>query len=65
MASLKEEEWSCKRGGKFNGGSSHVTEVARLTENGNVTEVATLMKGELSYYRDGQFKEGRMVMLRR
>ena len=30
-----------------------------------VREVVTLMKGEWSYYRGGQFKEGRMVMLRR
>ena len=77
MASLKEGELSCYRGGKFNGGSGHVTEVARLRENGHVTEVVTLiirenghvtevitlMKGEWSYYRGGQFKEGRMVML--
>ena len=28
-------------------------------------QVVTLMEGEWSYYRDGQFKEGRMVMLRR
>ena len=45
-------EWSYYRGGKFNGGSGHVTEVARLRENGHVTEVVTLMGG-------------RMVMLRR
>ena len=73
-----EGEWSCYRGGKFNGGSGHVTEVARLRENGHVTEVVilieenghvteviTLMKGEWPYYRGGKFKEGRMVMLRR
>ena len=29
------------------------------------TEVITLMKGEWSYYRGGQFKEGRMVMLQK
>ena len=28
-------------------------------------EVITLMKGEWSYYKSGQFKEGRMVMLQR
>ena len=33
-------------------------EVARLRENDHVTEVVTLMKGEWSYYRGGQFKEG-------
>ena len=65
MASLKEEERSCYKGGKLNGGSVHVTEVARLRENGHVTEVVTLIEGEWSYYRDGQFKEGRMVMLQR
>ena len=60
-----EGEWSCYRGGKFNGGSSHVTEVTRLSENGHVTEVVTLMKGEWSHYRGSQRKEGRMVMLQR
>ena len=65
MASLKEEEWSCNRGGKFNGGSSHVTEVARLRENGHVTEVATLIEGEWSCYRGDHFNEGRIVILQR
>ena len=36
VASLKEGEWSCYRGGQFKG------------EIGHVTEVASLMKGELS-----------------
>ena len=27
-------KWSCYRGGKFNGGNGHVTEVVRLRENG-------------------------------
>ena len=45
MASLKEGEWSCYRGGKFNGGSGYVTEVARLRENGDVTEMVTLNEG--------------------
>ena len=44
MASLKEGEWSCYRGGKFNGGSGHVIEVERLRENGHVTEVVTLIE---------------------
>ena len=65
MTSLKEGEWSCYSGGKFNGGSGHVAEVTRLRENGHVTEMVPLMKGEGPYYRGGQFKEGRMVMLRR
>ena len=73
-----EGEWPCYRGGKFNGGSGHVTEVARLRENGHVTEVVTLIEGEWScyrgdhfnegewsYYRGGQFKAGGMVMLQR
>ena len=69
MASLKEGEWSCYRGGKFNGGSGHVTEVARLRENGHVTEVVfnggrhdhvteevSIMEREWSCYGGGQFK---------
>ena len=63
MASLNEGEWSCYRGGKFNGGSGHVTEVARLRENGYVTEVVTLIEGEWSCYRGDHFNEGIMVML--
>ena len=39
------------RGGQFNGG--------RMI----VTEVASLMEGELICYRCGQFNSGRMVML--
>ena len=50
MANLKEEEWSCYRGGKFNGGSGHVTEVERLRENGHVTEVVT-NRGRMVIYR--------------
>ena len=65
MASLKEIEWSCYRGGKFNGWSGHVTEVARLRENGHVTEVVTLIEGEWSCYRGDHFNEGRMVILQR
>ena len=63
MASLKEGEWSCYRGGKFNGGSGHVTEVTRLRENGHVTEVVTLIGGEWSCYRGDHFNEGSMVIL--
>ena len=51
VANLKEGEWSCYRGGQFNGGSCHVTEVARLRENGYVTEVV--------------FNGGSMVILQR
>ena len=32
-------------------------------ENGQFTEVLTLMEGEWSCYGGGQFKGGRMVML--
>ena len=32
-------------------------------ENGQVTEVASLMEGEWSFYRGAQFNGGRMVML--
>ena len=52
MASLKEGEWSCYRGGQFNG-----------VRNGHVTEVVSLMEGEWSCYGGGQFNGGRMVML--
>ena len=47
MASLKERKWSCYRGGKFNGGNGHVTEVVRLRENGHVTEMVTLIGGRM------------------
>ena len=42
VASLKEREWSCCRGGHFNGG--------RMV---TVTEVITLMEGKWSCYRGG------------
>ena len=48
MASLKEGEWSCYRGDLMEGVGK---EVARLRENGHVTEVVTLIE--------------RMVMLQR
>ena len=43
---------SCYRNRQLNGG-----------ENGHVTEVVTLMKGEWSCYRNHQFNGGSMVML--
>ena len=47
-----EGEWLCYRGGKFNGGSGHVT------------EVVTLMEGEWSYYREVvTLMKGKLVML--
>ena len=39
--------------------NSHLTEVVMLQRNGHVT----LMEGEWSCYRGGQFKGGRMVLL--
>ena len=37
----------------------------QMRENGYVTEVVTLMEGEWSCYRGGQFNGGSMVMLQR
>ena len=34
-------------------------------ENGHVTEVVSLIEGELSYYGGGQFKGERIVIVRR
>ena len=34
-------------------------------ENGHVTEVVSLIEGEWSYYGGGQFKGGRIVIVRR
>ena len=36
-----------------------------MRENGHATEVVTLMEGEWSCYRGGQFKGGSIVMLQR
>ena len=46
---------------------NHVTEAACLMEGGMVMlqRWLSLMEGEWSCYRGGQFKEGRMVMLQR
>ena len=49
-----EEEWSCYRGGHFNG-----------RENGHVTVEVSIMEGEWSCYGGGQFNACRMVMLQR
>ena len=51
MASLKEGEWFCYRGGLFNGEGI-----------GHVREVANLMEGEWSCYGGGQFKGGRIIV---
>ena len=53
VASLKDVQWSCYRGGQFKGGSIIVTEVASLKE------------GEWKSYNGSQFNRGRMVMLQR
>ena len=53
VVSLMEGEWSCYRGGLFNGG--------RMV----VTEVVSLMEAEWSCYGGCQFRRGRMVMLQR
>ena len=47
MPAKIEKVWSCCGCCHFNG-----------RENGHVTEVVTLMEGEWSYYRGGQFKGG-------
>ena len=47
MGSLKKGEWSCYRGGQFNGGRIVVMAEASLkTENG--LEVVSLIEGEWS-----------------
>ena len=51
VASLKEGEWSCYRGGQFNGG--------RMI----LREMVSFMEGEWSFYRGAQFNGGRMVIL--
>ena len=66
MASLKEGEWFCYRGGLFNGeGIIHVTEV--VTNRGRMAMLQrwSLMEGEWLSYGGGQFSGGRMVMLQR
>ena len=42
VVTLMEGKWSCYRGGLM---ERVVTEVARLRDNGHVTEVITLKKG--------------------
>ena len=71
-----EEEWSCYRGGHFNGGKKVMLQLVSVgRENGYVTDLASLMvgewscyslmEGEWSFYRGGQFNGGSMVMLQR
>ena len=65
VVSLIQGEWSCYRGGHFNGGKMVTLQRWSVywKENGHVTEVVTLMKGEWSCYRSGHFNGERMVML--
>ena len=67
MVSLIEGEWSCYRGGHFNGGKMVTLQRWSVywKENGHVTEVVTLMEGEWSCYGGGESKGGRMVLLQR
>ena len=51
VASLKEGEWFCYRGGLFNGG--------RMV----MLQKWSLIEGEWSCYRGGKFNGGRTVML--
>ena len=74
-----EEEWSCYRGGQFNGGRIIMLQKWSLYEGRmDMFQRWCLMEGEWSYYRggqynerewscygDGQFKGGRIVMFLR
>ena len=48
-----EGQWSCYRGGQFNGG--------RMV----ILQRWSLMEGEWSSYRGGKFNGGRMVLLQK
>ena len=62
-----EREWSCYRGGQFNGRRMVMLQrwPVKWRENGHVMEVASLKQGEWLCYRGGQFNGGSMVMLQR
>ena len=53
VSSLMEGEWSCYRGGQFNGG--------RMV----MLQKWSLMEVEWSCYRGGKFNGGRMFLLQR
>ena len=57
---LMEGKWSCYSVERENG---YVTELASLTEG--EWSCYSLMEGEWSYYRGGQFNGGNLVMLQR
>ena len=58
-------EWSCYRGGHFNG--EKMVTLQRWSvywkENGYITVVVTLIAREWPCYTSGHFNGGRMVML--
>ena len=60
-----EEEWSCYRGGQFNGGRMVTLQrwPVQWRKNGHVTEVVSLMEGEWSRYRGGQFNGGGIIVI--
>ena len=61
-----EREWSCYRGGQFNGGRMiMLIWSVQWRENSHVMEGASLIEGGRSCYIGGQFNGGRMVMLRK
>ena len=61
-----EGEWSCYRGGQFNGEGEWSLRSGQF-KGGRMafTEVVSLIEGEWSCYRGGHFNGGRMVMLQR
>ena len=52
-----EGEWSCYRGGHFNGGRMVMLQTWSLywRENGHVMDVVNFMDGEWSFYRGAHF----------
>ena len=62
VASLKEGEWSCYRGGQLKGG--RMVMLQRCLNGGSSYEGGQV-EGEWSCYIGGHFNTGRMVMLQR
>ena len=64
VANLMEGEWSCYRGGHFNGGRMVMLQKWSLywRENGHVKDVVSFMEGEWSFYRGAHFN-GHMYIL--
>ena len=67
QVTLMVQKWSCYRGGSSGMETCSCYRGSLLNGGriGNVREVASSMEGEYSCYGGGQFKGGRMVMLRR